>query len=409
MAQNYPVQVEMEQGKELFLSGVNPVGTEKVCLEEALGRVLAEDIQARENIPPFDRSPLDGYALRSSDIAGASREEPVTLSVMEEVPAGAVAKKPVEAGEAVRIMTGAPVPAGADAVVRYEDTTFTEETVTLSWPVVSGTNIVLAGEDIRAGDVVVEKGDELNAARIGVLAALGYPEVLVYKRPLVRIISTGDELVDVSGELTPGKIRNSSAYMIRAFLQSWGLDARIYGIVKDEKQEIRRAIEECMEDADCVFTTGGVSVGDFDFVLPSMEEAGAEILFWKTQMKPGMATIGARKGRILLAGLSGNPSAAAAALFVLCLPALRKLCGRREWELPMIQVMLPEGYGKASPGGRILPGRLRIQDGKPCFITQKHQANGMISPWSSCNLVAVVPRGSGALEKGTMVHAYYLP
>ena len=345
MAQKYPVQVEMEPGKELFLSGVNPVGTEKVCLEEALGRVLAEDIQARENIPPFDRSPLDGYALRSSDIAGASREEPVTLSVMEEVPAGAVAKKPVEAGEAVRIMTGAPVPAGADAVVRYEDTTFTEETVTLSWPVVSGSNIVLAGEDVRAGDVVVEKGDELNAARIGVLAGLGYPEVLVYKRPLVRIISTGDELVDVSGELTPGKIRNSSAYMIRAFLQSWGLDARIYGIVKDEKQEIRRAIEECMEDADCVFTTGGVSVGDFDFVLPSMEEAGAEILFW-------------------------NPSAAAAALFVLCLPALRKLCGRREWELPMIQVMLPEGYGKASPGGRILPGRLLILVGKPCFITQ---------------------------------------
>ena len=131
-----------------------------------------------------------------------------------------MAQKPVEAGEAVRIMTGAPVPAGADAVVRYEDTTFTEETVTLSWPVVSGTNIVLAGDDVRAGDVVVEKGDELNAARIGVLAALGYPEVLVYKRPLVRIISTGDELVDVSGELTPGKIRNSSAYMIRAFLQS---------------------------------------------------------------------------------------------------------------------------------------------------------------------------------------------
>lgn len=408
MTQNYPVQVELTEGKDLLLAGVRPVETETVSLENGFGRILAEDIRARENIPPFDRSPLDGYALRARDIALASREAPVTLTVTEEVPAGAVAGAPVGAMEAVRIMTGAPVPAGADAVVKYEDTCFTEHRVTLFMPAASGSNIVRAGEDVRAGDIVMEAGDVLNPARIGVLAGLGYPRVLVYRKPLVRIISTGDELVDIARDLAPGKIRNSSAYMIQAFLQSWGMDARIHPIVGDDKDQIRKALETCMEDADCVLTTGGVSVGDFDFVLPAMEAAGAAILFWKARMKPGMATIGARKGKTLLVGLSGNPSAAVAALFVLCLPALRRLCGRRDWELPVIQAVLAEAYDKPSPGGRVLPGRLEIRDGKPFFITQKHQANGMISPWSRCNLVGMVPKGTGPLEKGSRIEAYFL-
>lgn len=407
MTQKYSEQVEISQGKELLLSGTNPVGAEEILLEDAAGRILAEDLRSRENIPPFDRSPLDGYALRSGDIARASKASPVTLSVTEEVPAGSVARRPVGVMEAVRIMTGAPIPEGADVVVRYEDTSFTEEAVTFFAPAESGSNIVRAGEDVRAGGIVMEKGDLMDAAGIGVLAGLGFPRIRVYKKPLVRIISTGDELVDISQDLEPGKIRNSSAYMLKAFLEGWGLDARIHGIVKDEKPRICQALEECMEDADCILTTGGVSVGDFDFMLPAMEEAGARILFWKVKMKPGMATIGARKGSTLLLGLSGNPSAAVAALFVLGLPVLKKLCGRRDWEFPVVQTVLAEDYGKASPGGRVLPGRLEIREGRPCFVTQKHQANGMISPWSSCNLVGMIPKGTGPLKKGSQIQAYY--
>lgn len=408
MEQRYPTQISMEEGMGLLLSAAVPMDKEEVRLLDASGRVLACDVAAMEDIPPFDRSPLDGYAVRAADIAAAGEDSPVTLKIIGEVPAGYVAERGPQEGEAVKILTGAPIPEGADVVVRYEDTSFTEEEVILYQAMASGSNIVRAGEDVRAGQIVMTRGDILNAARIGVLAGLGYERVTVYKRPVVKILSTGDELVPVTENLRPGKIRNSSAYMLRAFLQSWGMEAQICGIVKDDQKAIQEAIEACAEGADCVITTGGASASDRDLVLPALEAAGAQILFWKVRMKPGMATIAAQKKGTLVLGLSGNPSAAVAALFALCLPAFRKMCGRKDHQLPMIRAIMPEGVEKKSPGGRVLPGRLEIRGTTPCFITQKRQANGMISPWSDCDLIGIIPRGSGPLEKGCVIEAYSL-
>ena len=408
MEQRYPTQISMEEGMGLLLSAAVPMDKEEVRLLDASGRVLACDVAAMEDIPPFDRSPLDGYAVRAADIAAAGEDSPVTLKIIGEVPAGYVAERGPQEGEAVKILTGAPIPEGADVVVRYEDTSFTEEEVILYQAMASGSNIVRAGEDVRAGQIVMTRGDILNAARIGVLAGLGYERVTVYKRPVVKILSTGDELVPVTEKLRPGKIRNSSAYMLRAFLQSWGMEAQICGIVKDDQKAIQEAIEACAEGADCVITTGGASASDRDLVLPALEAAGAQILFWKVRMKPGMATIAAQKKGTLVLGLSGNPSAAVASLFALCLPAFRKMCGRKDHQLPMIRAIMPEGFEKKSPGGRVLPGRLEIRGTTPCFITQKRQANGMISPWSDCDLIGIIPRGSGPLEKGCVIEAYSL-
>ena len=408
MEQRYPTQISMEEGMGLLLSAAVPMDKEEVRLLDASGRVLACDVAAMEDIPPFDRSPLDGYAVRAADIAAAGEDSPVTLKIIGEVPAGYVAERGPQEGEAVKILTGAPIPEGADVVVRYEDTSFTEEEVILYQAMASGSNIVRAGEDVRAGQIVMTRGDILNAARIGVLAGLGYERVTVYKRPVVKILSTGDELVPVTEKLRPGKIRNSSAYMLRAFLQSWGMEAQICGIVKDDQKAIQEAIEACAEGADCVITTGGASASDRDLVLPALEAAGAQILVWKVRMKPGMATIAAQKKGTLVLGLSGNPSAAVAALFALCLPAFRKMCGRKDHQLPMIRAIMPEGFEKKSPGGRVLPGRLEIRGTTPCFITQKRQANGMISPWSDCDLIGIIPRGSGPLEKGCVIEAYPL-
>ncbi len=408
MEQRYPTQISMEEGMGLLLSAAVPMDKEEVRLLDASGRVLACDVAAMEDIPPFDRSPLDGYAVRAADIAAAGEDSPVTLKIIGEVPAGYVAERGPQEGEAVKILTGAPIPEGADVVVRYEDTSFTEEEVILYQAMASGSNIVRAGEDVRAGQIVMTRGDILNAARIGVLAGLGYERVTVYKRPVVKILSTGDELVPVTENLRPGKIRNSSAYMLRAFLQSWGMEAQICGIVKDDQKAIQEAIEACAEGADCVITTGGASASDRDLVLPALEAAGAQILFWKVRMKPGMATIAAQKKGTLVLGLSGNPSAAVAALLALCLPAFRKMCGRKDHQLPMIRAIMPEGFEKKSPGGRVLPGRLEIRGTTPCFITQKRQANGMISPWSDCDLIGIIPRGSGPLEKGCVIEAYSL-
>lgn len=223
--------------------------------------------------------------------------------------------------EAVKILTGAPIPQGADAVVKYEDTSFTDKEVCFFSPIASGSNIVKAGEDVKTGEVVMEEGGHLSPASVGLLAGLGYGEVEVFKKPRVRIISTGDELLPVSEELKPGKIRNSSAYMLQGFLRQWGITADIYGIVRDDEDAIKDALTACLADADCVITTGGASVGDYDLALSSMEGIGAEVLFWQVRMKPGMATLAAVKDGRLLLGLSGNPSAAAAALFLLGLPA----------------------------------------------------------------------------------------
>lgn len=408
MAQDYPMKVTIKEAVELLLAAAKPVGAELVDLDRARKRVLACDIKAAENIPPFDRSPLDGYAVRAGDTSRASAGEPSVLRVIEEVRAGVFPVKTVGAGDAVKILTGAPIPAGADAVIRYEDTEFTDQNVRIFQPLEQGSNIIKAGEDVRQGTVVMEQGAVLGPAQIGILAGLGYKRVNVYRRPVVRIVSTGDELVDVGEVPKPGQIRNSSAYMLQAFLQEWGLDAEIYGIAEDRKQQIRDAIEACAEEADCVITTGGASVGDYDFVLEAMKLLGAEILFWKVQMKPGMATIAARKNGRLFIGLSGNPSAAVAGLMVLCLPALRKMCGWRKYELPVGKVVLPDGFAKKSPCGRVLPGRLEFQNGRPCLMFQKCQGSGMLSPWNDCNLIGIVPKETGELGPGSVIDAYFL-
>lgn len=408
MPQEYPTKVTVEKGIELLLDAAEPVGTEKVCIEDVCGRVLACDIGASENIPPFDRSPLDGYAVRAADIASASEAAPVFLRVIEEVPAGYAAAHAVGEGEAVKILTGAPIPAGADVVIKYEDTEFTDREVRIFKPLKAGSNVVLAGEDVAKGSTIMSRGEVLQPAAVGMLAGLGIGKVCAYRKPTVCIISTGDELVGVEALLQPGKIRNSSAYMLRAFLQQWGVDAQIYGIVRDRQDQIEAAMAECAKNADCVITTGGASVGDYDFVLRAFEGLGAEVLFWKVQMKPGMATLAAKKDGKLFIGLSGNPSAAAAGLFVLCLPAFRKMCGRNDFKLPVCRVLVPEGFDKKSPNGRVLPGRLEFRDSRPCLIAQKGQSNGMISPWSSCSLLGIIPRGTGALEKGSEIDAYLL-
>ena len=408
MAQEYPTKIQIQEGIEMLLSHTEKKEAEIIETESAYGRILAQEIKSQENIPPFDRSPYDGYAIRSVDVASAFHDRPVTLKIIEEVPAGHAPVKEVGPQEAVKILTGAPVPKGADAVVKYEDTSFDEKEVCFFSPVSSGSNIVKAGEDIKKGEIVLHPGQVLDPAAVGMLAGMGYSRVSVYKKPIVKIISTGDELLEIDSELAPGKIRNSSAYMLKGFLGEWGLQADIYGIVKDDTDAICSAICACMEDADLVITTGGASVGDYDLVLEALEKAKARVLFWKVAMKPGMATLAAvRDGKMIL-GLSGNPSAAATALFLLGIPVFRKMCGRENWEVSRIPVCLPDGFPKGSPGGRILPGTLQFRDGQVCINTQKHQANGMISPWSNCNVIGLIPKGAGPLEPGSIIEGLYL-
>ena len=290
---DYPVRVTIEEGRDRILGRIIIVGVEYVSVEDCDGRILAEDILAKENIPPFPRSPYDGYAFRACDTKGADKEHPVTFTIVEELPAGKAPTKTINKNEAAKILTGAPVPEGADVIEAFEHTEFTESEVTVFKEYKPDTNIVPVGEDVKIGQKLLEKGMLLTPSDVGLLAGLGFAEVPVYKKPTAALISTGSELMPPGTELPMGKIRNSSAYALKGYLEKAGAQVHLSGIVKDEAAVIAERIRKEAEEADVIVTTGGVSVGDYDMVLSALDLLGAEILFWKLQMKPGMAFVSA--------------------------------------------------------------------------------------------------------------------
>lgn len=399
---------DYEQARELLLAAVQPVGTEPVPLSRCGGRVLAQDLTAREDVPAFDRSPYDGYALRAADTASASQDAPVTLRILEEIPAGGVPTKTVEPGTAAKVLTGAPIPPGADAVVMYEKTRFTRHTVTLSGPLRPGANIVRAGEDIRRGALLARRGEPIDPGLAGALAAQGAAEPLVYKIPQVAVLSTGSELVEADGLPGAGQIRNSNRYMLEAALRRLGCEPVYLGIAGDRIEEISALLERGLAACDAVVTTGGVSVGDYDVTPAAMEAAGAELLFQGVDMKPGMAcAYGVRDGR-LICGLSGNPASSLTNFYAVALPALKKLAGVREPLPREIRVTLPAGFDKKSPRPRFLRGRLTLEDGTARMELPKDQGNVVLSSAIGCNVMALVPAGSGPLSAGTVLKGFLL-
>lgn len=406
--EHYPVGVSLEEGLEMILGRCGTMPVERVVLEQAEGRVLAADLVAQENIPPFQRSPYDGYALRAADTQQASKEQGVCLRIIEEVPAGHAPVHAVEPGQAVKILTGAPIPAGADAVVKFEDTAFTSDTVTVFAPCGSGENVVPAGEDIQQGSLVMKKGSVLDSARLGILAGLGHAVVNVYSRPRVELISTGDELVPKEAPLRMGKIRNSSVYTLASYVNRCGGTCRCAGIVPDQAAAVAEAMREACGRADIVMTTGGASVGDYDVTRAALEQLGAEILFWKVHIKPGSAFVAAVYQDKLILCLSGNPSAAVVAFFLLGIPVLRKMSGRDDIGLRTVQVKLAHAFPKKSPVRRFLPGRLVVRNAAAYLEQNPRQGNGMLRPLVGCNLLGEIPEGSTAVEEDAEIRAYCL-
>jgi len=405
---DYPVRVSIEEGRDLILEQITCAGTEYVPVEECTGRVLSEDILAKENIPPFPRSPYDGYAFRACDTAGADKEHPVTFTIVEELPAGKAPTKTLNKNEAAKILTGAPVPEGADVIEAFEHTEFTDTTVTVFKAYKPDTNIVPVGEDVKIGQKLLEMGMVLTPSDAGLLAGLGYPEVPVYKKPQAVLISTGSELREPGDELPAGKIRNSSAYALKGYLEKAGAQVRLGGIVVDEAQAVAEKIRKEAEHADIIVTTGGVSVGDYDMVLVALDILGAEILFWKLAMKPGMAFVGAVYEGKLFLGLSGNPSSAAISLFLVGLPGIRKMAGRTEYMTEEIEIALLESFPKRSPARRLIPGKMKIIGGQACLDMKPRQGNGMLHPLHGCDVLAELPAGSPPVTAGEKVRGYVI-
>ncbi|MCI8764589.1 MAG: molybdopterin molybdotransferase MoeA [Lachnospiraceae bacterium] len=394
-------ELTLKQAQELLLAKTETVrDTEEIPLWEGGGRTLAEDIFAGQDQPPFARSPLDGYAVRSGDIAGASKERPARLSVIDEVDAGQVSGMRVEKGTAIRIMTGAPVPEGADCIVRQEDTDYGEEKVEVYREVGAYENYCFAGEDYRAGTQVLERGTKLGAIELGTLASLGREKVRVFRRVRAAVLTTGDELVLPGEERKPGKIYDANLYTMATRLTALGAEVIRKGRTGDKPEEAAAWIREAGEKADIIVTTGGVSVGKKDIMHEVLKLLDCERIFWKIAIKPGMPTLCAQYGGKLLICLSGNPFGAAVNLELLVRPVLAKMAGRKAPELLRLSAVSESEFPKRSGVTRYV--RAFYEEGK-VRIPEGSNASGILSSMCGCNCLIEIPAGTAALKKGDRV------
>ena len=388
----------LEQAQNLLLERVNMIkDAEEITLWDAGGRVLAKDIYAEHDQPPFPRSPLDGYAVRSADISTASKDHPVRLRVLEEVDAGHVGSRCVEPGTAVRIMTGAPIPDGADCIVGQEDTDYGEETVEVYEPIGSYENYCYAGEDYKAGTKILGEGLLLGAVEVGILASLGLEGVSVYRSPKAAVITTGDEIILPGEELAGGKIYDSNLYTLVTRLRMWGMEVTAKERVGDDAAFAAERIREAAGNADLVITTGGVSVGKKDIMHEVVKLLGCETIFWKIAVKPGMPTLCAQYQGKLLICLSGNPYGATVNLELLVRPLLCKMSGRPDLKIRRVRAVTVSTFPKMSRVTRYVRGyyengKVRIPDGS--------NASGILSTMCGCNCLIEIPAGTSRLERG---------
>ena len=405
MNNNY---MDYKQARDLLLTRISPTDTEHIPLAACAGRVLAKALVAAENVPPFDRSPYDGYALRSADTAGIDQDHPVTLKILEEVPAGRLGSCTVTSGTAVKVLTGSPLPEGADAIVPFEDTRFTEQTVTLFKPLAPGTNVVRAGEDVKAGSLLAPAGTVIDSGLAATLAGQNISSPEVFRVPVVGIISTGSELVEPGNPIEPGKIYNSNRYALTAVLSDDGVSPVFIGSAGDDIAAIASLIRDGLSHCDALVLTGGVSVGDYDLTPDAMECCGVEILFRGAAMKPGMACCYGMAGEKSVVALSGNPASAITNYYAIARPAMKKLSGLAGYMPPEIEMTLDTPFPRKSRLTRLLRGKLEIVSGRAILHLPKEQGNTVISSMIGCDAMAIVPAGSGPLSAGTILKGFML-
>jgi molybdopterin molybdotransferase len=391
-----------DEAERIVRSAVTPLDVEEVALREAWGRVLAERIVAPHPVPPFDNSMVDGFAVLAADVEGATPESPVELDVVGEVAAGDSGDVVVATGTAVRIMTGAPVPASADAIVMLEWTTPGARRVRVERETTPGRFIRRAGEDTRAGESMLEAGRTLGAADTGVLASIGSEHVRVYRRPRVAVLVTGDELLEVGEELAPGKIRSSNNYTLAGQVRDAGGELEDLGIGRDDPRDLARRIERG-RDADVLITSGGVSVGDHDEVQNVLLAAGLERLLWRVSASPGKPLLFGRMGETLVFGLPGNPVSSMVCFENFVRPVLRSLQGDTRPERPRVQAKLLDSI--SGPESRRHFARVRVAWTADGFVAREVRplGSGNLRSMVYANGLAIIPEGRAMAEAGELL------
>ena len=398
--------IALEEALEILNKNTKALKSEVVSIKDSLKRVLYGDVKSKINNPPFNKSVFDGYAFKSEDSKGTSKENPIELKIVDEIFAGMWPEIEIKSGESVRIMTGAPIPLGADCVLKQEETERHGDLVKIFKEMKENQNISFMGEDIKIGETLIKKGKRLDYADLGIMASSGISQVIVYKKPKVSIISTGDEVCDINSTLKPGKIYDSNLYSLSGRIEELGYHVLSMEHVGDNILKIGEAIEKAFEKSDIVFTTGGASVGEKDLMQKVAESIGFEKLFWKIKIKPGSAVVCSKREEKILISLSGNPNAALTTFELLGKPVLKKLEGEEEnINIKREKGILMDSFNKKSPQRRFLRGNVIYDEkGAKVYITQIKSGNGILSSLLNANCLIEVEKGNEGLNKGEVVN-----
>lgn len=403
--------LSVTEARERILSHFQTTTPEQIALVDSLRRILAVDVKADGDYPPFDNSGMDGFALRSADTSASS----LTLKVVADIPAGSAPTVSLNPGEAARIMTGAPLPSGADCVIPVEDTDFQDrhsgtpapKTITLAKQMMPGENIRLRGTDMQMGDLILKTGRRLKPQDLGLLAALGIAHVSVYRKPRVALFSSGDELLPVDAPLEPGKIRDTNSYSLAAAILQAGAEVIHLGVAKDTREAVTALLDQAaQEKADLILSSAGVSVGAFDFIK-ELIEANGNMEFWRVNMRPGKPlAFGAYRGRSFI-GLPGNPVSAFVGFEVFVRPVLERLSGSMDGDRQIVRVRCVE---EIESDGResYLRARLQDQNGERWAALTGHQGSGNLLSLVQADALLIIPAGVKCVPAGSEVEAILL-
>lgn len=398
--------ISVEQALELILEHTKIIDeTEEVDLLHVPGRILAQNMIAEFDNPPFNRSPIDGYACRAADVESASGECPVCLKVMEEIDAGQYSAREIKAGQAVRIMTGAAIPPGCDCCIRQEDTDYGEDMVNIYRPEKEWGNYCFRGEDFKAGTTLLKRGTRMDFVEAGILAGMGQDKATVYRLPRVAVLTTGDEVVAPGQPLVPGKIYDSNQTLLCARLMDFGVKLVQVSSIPDDPAVMGEALKKAVQNADLIVTTGAVSVGKKDIMHEALARIHASRVFWGIKVKPGMPTLFSVYEKVPIVSLSGNPFGVAVMVELLIRPLLQKMKQDDTLKLKRVQGRLMDDFEKKIHGRRLVRA---IWDNGTFRLPKGLHSNGVLSSMAGCNCLLDVQPGSPALLAGAQVEALLL-
>ena len=377
--------MEFNESVRALLDKVNKVGSEEVSIDEAFGRILALDLVAKEDVPNFNRSPLDGYCFNYEDTLEISEKNPAILDVIEVVPCGKVATKKIGKMQAIKVLTGAKIPEGGNAVVKFEDVVEENGKIKVYDKFKNNQNLILSGEDVKKGTVLAKAGDVVDVGVVGLAASLGINSLCVYRSVKIGFISTGSEVVEVGDKIEDGKIYNSNRYIFDAIFKKNNFDYKYFGVVDDDIDNIVGIFEKAISECDIVISTGGVSVGDYDLVANALSKIGLNIFVDMIEMKPGMACCFAEKNQKFVLALSGNPMSSVTTFYAVCLPAIKKMMGYSKFENEYFKAKLKNSFGKKINNIRFLRGKMIIENGEAVVDLNLDQGNIVIKSLIDCN------------------------